>query len=119
MVSELRRLDQRTTPTEALHDMLTLLARRLRLSYASIEVYASSPEGQIETSVGASRGHPTAIVLEVGGATLGLLQLEVTASRESLGRGTAVCSRTSGDRWAPWSRRSRPTVSCNDLVNDW
>ena len=42
VVSELRRLDPRTTPTEALRDMLTLLARRLRLSYASIEVYAST-----------------------------------------------------------------------------
>ena len=52
VVSELRRLDQRTTPAEALHDMLTLLARRLRLSYASIEVYAPSPEDRIETSIG-------------------------------------------------------------------
>jgi len=85
VVSELRRLDPHTTPTEALRDMLTLLARRLRLSYASIEVYASTAGDRIETSIGESRGQPTAVVLEVGGATLGQLQLEVTPSRESFG----------------------------------
>ena len=85
VVSELRRLDQRTTPAEALHDMLTLLARRLRLSYASIEVYAPSPEDRIATSIGTIRGQPTAIVLEVGGTTLGQLELEVMPSRGSFG----------------------------------
>ena len=85
VVSDLRRLDPRTTPTEALHDMLTLLSRRLRLSYASIEVYASAPGDRIETAIGEPRGQPTAIVLEVGGHQLGQLQLEVMSTRESFG----------------------------------
>ena len=85
VVSELRRLDPHTTPADALRDMLTLLARRLRLSYASMEVYASTADDRIETSIGESRGQPTAVVLEVGGTTLGQLQLEVTPSREPFG----------------------------------
>ncbi|HET6667502.1 MAG TPA: sensor histidine kinase, partial [Intrasporangium sp.] len=85
VVSELRRLEPGTTPTEALNEMLTLLGRRLRLSYASIEVFGGTPEDGIETSIGEPRGQPTAVLLEVGGTTLGQLQLEVTSTREPFG----------------------------------
>ena len=85
VVSELRRLDPGTTPTDALRETLTLLSRRLRLSYASIEVYGRSPADRIATAIGAPRGQPTAVVLEVGGVTLGQLELEVTATREQFG----------------------------------
>jgi signal transduction histidine kinase len=85
VVSELRRLEPGTTPTDALNEMLTLLGRRLRLSYASIEVYGATPDDRIETSIGEPRGQPTAVLLEVGGTTLGQLQLEVAPGREPFG----------------------------------
>jgi signal transduction histidine kinase len=85
VVSELLRLEPRTSPTEALTEMLTLLGRRLRLSYASIQVLGEGSDHRIEASVGASRGQPTAIVLEIGGSRLGQLLVEVAPGREPFG----------------------------------
>jgi signal transduction histidine kinase len=87
VVSELRQLDPLTAPAEALQETLTLLARRLRLSYASIEVFGTTPADRIETSIGEPRGRPTTIDLAVGDARLGRLQLEVAPSRDPFGPG--------------------------------
>ncbi len=87
VVSELRRLDPLTAPTEALEETLQLLARRLRLSYAAIEVFGDPPSNRIETSIGEPRGRPTTIELQVGGADLGRLRLEVDPGRDPFGPG--------------------------------
>jgi signal transduction histidine kinase len=87
VVSELRRLDPLTEPADALQEMLTLLARRLRLSYASIEVFGSTPADRIETSIGEVRGRTTSVELAVGGTRLGRLELEVSPSRDPFGPG--------------------------------
>ncbi|MET0524867.1 MAG: sensor histidine kinase [Nocardioides sp.] len=87
VVSELRRLDPLTAPTEALQETLQLLARRLRLTYAAIEVFGDPPSDRIETSIGESRGRPTTIELQVGGADLGRLRLEVDPGRDPFGPG--------------------------------
>ena len=87
VVSELRRLDPLTAPTEALQETLRLLARRLRLSYAAIEVFGDPPSNRIETSIGEPRGRPTTIELQVGGADVGRLRLEVDAGRDPFGPG--------------------------------
>ncbi|HWM73978.1 MAG TPA: sensor histidine kinase [Nocardioides sp.] len=87
VVADLRRLDPLTAPTDALEETLTLLARRLRLSYAAIEVFGTGPADRIETSIGASRGSATTVDLVVGGASLGRLRLEVAPSRDPFGPG--------------------------------
>jgi signal transduction histidine kinase len=87
VVSELRRLDPLTAPADALQETLTLLARRLRLSYASIEVFGTAPADRIETSIGELRGRPTTVDLAVGDARLGRLLLEVAPSRDPFGPG--------------------------------
>ena len=53
VVSDLRRLDPTAAPEEALAEGLTLLSRRLRLSYAAIE---AAPTGDVAVGVpGAGR----------------------------------------------------------------
>ncbi|HET9423676.1 MAG TPA: sensor histidine kinase, partial [Nocardioides sp.] len=84
VVAELRRLDLRTAPTDALHETLVLLARRLRLSWAAIEVYGEDDD-RIETSIGEPRGSPTVVELVVGGTEVGRLRLEVDPGRDPLG----------------------------------
>jgi len=85
VVSDLRRLDLRTAPEDALHGMLAVLGRRLRLSFASVEVYGDLPGDHIETSIGEARGLPTSIMIEASGAPLGLLLLEVDEDRDPFG----------------------------------
>ena len=87
VVSDLRRLDPMTAPEEALTEMLTLLARRLHLCYAAIEVFATASSDPVVTSTGVSVGVPVAVDLEVGGATLGRLRLEVDPGRDPFGPG--------------------------------
>ena len=85
VVSDLRRLDLRTAPEDALHEMLAVLGRSLRLSFASVEVYGEVPVDRIETSIGEARGLPTSIVIEASGAPLGQLLLEVDEDRDPFG----------------------------------
>jgi len=86
VVSELRRLDPLTRPDEVLQEMLVLLGRRLRLSFAEID--AVGPGGaHIHTSFGTSRGRKTTVDLAVAGARLGQLRLEVAPTRDPFGPG--------------------------------
>ena len=86
VVSDLRRLDPRTTPTEAVCTTCSPCSRAgCDSPTPRIEVYASTPGDRIETAIGEPRGQPTAVVLEVGGHQLGQLQLEVMSTRESFG----------------------------------
>ena len=87
VVSDLRRLDPMTAPEDALQEMLTLLARRLRLTYAAIEVFATESSPGVVTSTGLSVGVPVDVDLAVGGATLGSLRLEMEPSRDPFGPG--------------------------------
>ena len=63
VVSDLRRLDPTSAPEEALGETLTLLSRRLRLSYAAIEVFATGDRPRS----GTPRGTPVTVDLVVGG----------------------------------------------------
>jgi two-component system NarL family sensor kinase len=85
VVSELRQLDPLTAPADALEETLRLLSRRLRLSYASIEVYGEADRDPIEAAIGRRRGRPTTIDLVAGGSTLGRMELEVAAGRDPFG----------------------------------
>jgi signal transduction histidine kinase len=87
VVSDLRRLDPTTAPEDALQEMLTLLARRLHLTYAAIEVFATGSSPAVVTSTGVSVGLPVDVDLEVGGTTLGSLRLEVDPGRDPFGPG--------------------------------
>jgi signal transduction histidine kinase len=87
VVSDLRRLDPTTAPEDALQEMLTLLARRLHLTYAAIEVFATGSSPAVMTSTGVSVGLPVDVDLAVGGTTLGSLRLEVDPSRDPFGPG--------------------------------
>lgn len=83
VVSQLRRLAPRTSPDGALHEMLATLCSSLRLSYAAVEVNTSTHA--IATSIGQPRGAPTSVLLEVAGARLGQLMLEVDPARDPFG----------------------------------
>jgi two-component system NarL family sensor kinase len=86
VVSELRRLDPLTSPDDVLQEMLVLLARRLRLSFAEIE--AVGPGGaHLHTSIGTSRGRKTTVDLAVAGSRLGRLRIEVAPTRDPFGPG--------------------------------
>jgi signal transduction histidine kinase len=86
VVSDLRQLDPMTAPAEALEETLRLLARGLRLSYASIEVFGNGTD-PFEASIGERRGRTTDIDLVAGGATLGRMHLQVAAGRDPFGPG--------------------------------
>ena len=85
VVSDLRRLDPAAPPEDALRETLEVLARSLRLSFASIEVVAGPGSDRISTSIGEPRGQQTAVDLSAGGAALGVLRLEVDPSRDPFG----------------------------------
>ena len=85
VVSELRRLDARASPEDALAETLTLLARRLRLSYAAIEVDSHDTGPSLSVAVGERRGQPVTVDLVVGGADLGRLSLETAPDRDAFG----------------------------------
>ena len=85
VVSELRQLGPAAAPGDTLHDMLGLLARSLRLSYASVEIHGRSPEDRVRARFGTPRGTPTSVVLDIAGTPIGQLDLEVTPTREPFG----------------------------------
>ena len=82
VVSELRRLDPLTAPEDALQETLTVLARRLRLSYAAIEVYGAPTDDRIADVD--RRAARAADVRRAAGrrAPVGRLQLEVEPGRD-------------------------------------
>jgi signal transduction histidine kinase len=82
LVSELRSLDPLTAPTEVLRETLTLLAGRLHLSYAAIEVDGDTGEGRLDTAIGEPRGAQTTVDLLVGGTRVGRLRLEEDPDRD-------------------------------------
>jgi two-component system, NarL family, sensor kinase len=82
VVSELRALDPSTAPEEVLGESLTLLARRLHLSYAALST--TGPDG-VDAAIGQPRGEATAVELVVGGAPAGRLLLEVEPDRAPFG----------------------------------
>ena len=85
VVSDLRSLDPTAPPEDALRETLQVLARSLRLSFASIEVDAGPGADRISTSIGEPRGQQTAVDLSAGGTALGVLRLEVDPSRDPFG----------------------------------
>jgi len=87
VVSELRRLDALTAPEEALREALELLARRLHLSFAAVDVFATSTSGPVAAAVGHAAGAPATVDLIVGGSTLGRLRVEVDAGHDPFGPG--------------------------------
>ncbi|MDR7255374.1 signal transduction histidine kinase [Nocardioides sp. BE266] len=87
VVSDLRRLDAATAPEDVLREVLELLARRLHLSYAAVDVFATGSAEPVATSIGTSYGTPATVDLAVGGTTLGRLQVEVDVGRDPFGPG--------------------------------
>ena len=87
VVSELRRLDPVTAPEDTLREMLELLARRLHLSFAAVDVVGTPTSEALSASIGAPYGTPATVDLVVGGTTLGQLRVEVDAGHDPLGAG--------------------------------
>jgi two-component system, NarL family, sensor kinase len=87
VVSDLRQLEITSAPEAALTETLTLLARRLRLSYAAIDVRPPEGAGPLQVAIGDSRGQPVAVDLVAGGTALGRLELEVAPQRDPFGPG--------------------------------
>jgi signal transduction histidine kinase len=87
VVSDLRQLDPTSAPEAALTETLSLLARRLRLSYAAIDVRPPVGTEPVTASIGESRGNPVTVDLVAGGADLGRLRLEVSPQRDPFGPG--------------------------------
>jgi signal transduction histidine kinase len=87
VVTELRTLDATTPPTEALTETLAVLSRRLRLSYASIDVQAANGDEPTVASVGRAEGEPVTVELVAGGTRIGALHLEAAPDRDRFGRG--------------------------------
>lgn len=87
VVSDLRRLDALTAPEDALREALELLARRLHLSYAAVDVLATPTSGPIAAAVGASTGTPATVDLSVGGTTVGRLRVEADPGHDPFGPG--------------------------------
>jgi signal transduction histidine kinase len=71
-------------------ETLELLARRLRLSYAAIDIPASDGEERLLASVGESVGQPVTVDLVAGGVRIGELHLEAGPERDAFGRGDRV-----------------------------
>ena len=87
IVSDLRRLETTSAPEAALSETLSLLARRLRLSYAAIDVRPPGGAEPLQVAIGESRGNPVTIDLVAGGADFGRLHLEVAPQRDPFGPG--------------------------------
>jgi signal transduction histidine kinase len=87
VVSELRRLDPVTAPEDALREMLELLARRLHLSFAAVDVFGTPTSEALAASIGTPYAAPATVDLVVGGATLGRLRVEVDAGHDPFGAG--------------------------------
>ncbi len=87
VVSDLRRLDAVTAPEDALREVLELLARRLHLSFAAVDVFATSTSEPLTAAIGSSVGTPVTVDLAVGGATLGRLRVEVDVGHDPFGPG--------------------------------
>ena len=87
VVSDLRRLDALTAPEDALREALELLARRLHLSFAAVDVLATPTSGPIAAAIGAPTGTPATVDLSVGGTTVGRLRVEVDAGHDPFGPG--------------------------------
>jgi two-component system NarL family sensor kinase len=87
VVSDLRRLDAATAPEDTLREVLELLARRLHLSFAGVDVFATATSEPIATSIGSTYGTPVTVDLTVGGTTLGRLQVETDAGHDPFGPG--------------------------------
>ncbi len=87
VVSDLRRLETTSAPEAALSETLSLLARRLRLSYAAIDVRPPRGAEPLQVAIGESRGNPVTVDLVAGGADLGHLRLEVAPQRDPFGPG--------------------------------
>ena len=87
IVSDLRQLGTTAEPESALTETLSLLARRLRLSYAEIDVHPPTGTDPIQVAIGESRGKPVTVDLVVGGTDLGRMRLEVAPQRDPFGPG--------------------------------
>lgn len=87
VVSDLRRLDAMTAPEDALREALELLARRLHLSFAAVDVLATPTSGPIAAAIGTPTGTPATVDLSVGGTTVGHLRVEVDAAHDPFGPG--------------------------------
>ncbi|MCP3422517.1 sensor histidine kinase [Nocardioides pinisoli] len=87
VVSDLRRLDALTAPEDALREALELLARRLHLSFAAVDVLATPTSGPVAAAIGTPAGTPATVDLSVGGTTVGHLRLEVDAGHDPFGPG--------------------------------
>ena len=88
VVSDLRRLDAVAAPEDALRQVLELLARRLHLSFAAVDVFATPTSEPIAAAIGtSSSATPATIVLAVGGATVGRLRVEVDMGHDPFGPG--------------------------------
>ena len=87
VVSDLRRLDALTAPEDALREALELLARRLHLSFAAVDVLATPTAGPVAAAIGTPVGTPATVDLSVGGTTVGRLRLEVDAGHDPFGPG--------------------------------
>lgn len=85
VVAQLRHLAPTTAPDEALQEMLAMLSRSLRLSYASIESAGDTASERLAAELGERRAEPTTVVLEVAGTPVGHLQMEVSPFREPFG----------------------------------
>jgi two-component system, NarL family, sensor kinase len=87
VVSDLRSLETTSAPEAALTETLSLLARRLRLSFAAIDVRPSAGSEPLQVAIGESRGNAVTVDLVAGGSDLGRLQLEVAPQRDPFGPG--------------------------------
>lgn len=87
VVTQLRRLDATSTPSEALTETLSVLSRRMRVSHAVIEVPAPHGGEPLVVPVGEPHGG-SVVVLELvaGGSSIGSLSLEADPSRDPFGR---------------------------------
>ena len=87
VVSDLRQLDASSAPEQALTETLGVLARRLRLSHAEIDVHPADGSEPLRASIGEPGGQPVAIELVAGGTRLGRMTMEVAANRDPFGPG--------------------------------
>ena len=113
VVSELRGLDVTTTPGETLTEALALLARRLRLSHASVEVPAAEGAEAWRRRSASPAADPSPSTCRPADTTSGCCAWRSRRTATRSDPATGGCSRTSAARWAVWCRRCWPTASCN------